>query len=44
MSEKTTAIRFINSDYKTLFFLPDGGRIRITFPNRKQLDAEQRKV
>lgn len=28
-------IRFINSDYKTLFHLPDGGRIRITYPDRK---------
>lgn len=27
-------IRFINSDYKTLFCLPDGGRIRITYPDR----------
>ena len=28
-------IRFINSDYKTLFHLPDGGRIRITYPDRE---------
>lgn len=31
-------IRFINSDYQTLFFLPDGGRIRITYPNGKQVE------
>lgn len=31
-------IRFINSGYKTLFHLPDGGRIRITYPNGKQID------
>lgn len=36
--EKKKYIRFINSDYKTLFYLPDGGRIRITYPNGKQLD------
>ena len=28
-------IRFINSDYQTLFYLPDGGRIRITYPDRE---------
>ena len=28
-------IRFINSDYQTLFHLPDGGRIRITYPDRE---------
>ena len=28
-------IRFISSDYKTLFHLPDGGRIRITYPDRE---------
>jgi len=37
MSEKNY-IRFINSDYKTLFFLPDGGRIRITCSDGKQID------
>ena len=37
MSEKKY-IRFINSDYKTLFHLPDGGRIRITYPDGKQVD------
>ena len=31
-------IRFINSDYKTLFHLPDGGRIRITYPDREPAD------
>ena len=31
-------IRFINSDYKTLFHLPDGGRIRITRPGGQQLE------
>lgn len=31
-------IRFISSDYKTLFYLPDGGRIRITYSDGKQDD------
>ena len=31
-------IHFINSDYKPLFYLPDGGRIRITYPDGRQLD------
>ena len=31
-------IRFINSDYKTLFHLPDGGRVRIIYPDGEQLD------
>ena len=31
-------IRFINSDYKTLFHLPDGGRVRITYPDGKSVD------
>ena len=31
-------IRFINSDYKTLFYLPDGGRIRITHSDGEQVD------
>ena len=34
MSEKKY-IRFINSDYETLFHIPDGGRIRITYPDRE---------
>ena len=37
MSEKKH-IRFINSGYQTLFHLPDGGRIRITYPDGKQID------
>ncbi len=37
MSEKKY-IRFINSDYKTLFHLPDGGRIRITYPDGEPVD------
>ena len=37
--EEKKYIRFINSDYKTLFHLPDGGRIRITCPGREP--AEQ---
>ena len=37
MSEKKY-IRFINSDYQTLFHLPDGGRIRITYPDREPAD------
>lgn len=38
MPEKKKYIRFINSDYKTLFFLPDGGRIRITRSDGEQFD------
>ena len=38
MSEKKKYIRFIDSDYKTLFHLPDGGRIRITYPDGEQRD------
>lgn len=30
-------IRFINSDYETLFHLPDGGRIRLNFPDGGQV-------
>ena len=30
MSDKT--IRFIDSDYKELFRIPDGGSIRIVYP------------
>lgn len=36
MAENKKYILFINSDYKTLFYLPDGGRIRITYPDRRQ--------
>lgn len=32
-------IRFINSDYKTLFHLPDGGRIRLTHFDGKHHDC-----
>lgn len=28
-------IRFINSDYQTLFYLPNGGSIEVELPNRK---------
>jgi len=38
VSEEKKYIRFIDSDYKTLFFLPDGGRIRITHRDGKQFD------
>ena len=38
MPEKKKYIRFINSDYKTLFHLPDGGRIRLTRSDGKQVD------
>ena len=31
-------ILFINSDFQTLFYLPDGGRIRITSPDGRQAD------
>ena len=31
-------IRFISSHYKTLFYLPDGGRIRNTYSYGKQDD------
>jgi len=37
MSQKKY-IRFINSDYQTLFHLPDGGRIRLTLPDGTQRD------
>lgn len=37
MSEKKY-IRFINSDYKTLFHLPDGGRVRVIYPDGRQAD------
>lgn len=30
MANEKKYIKFINSDYKTLFYLPDGGRIQIT--------------
>lgn len=36
--EKKKYIRFINSDYKTMFHLPDGGRVRITYPDGRQAD------
>ena len=36
--EKKKYIRFINSGYKTLFHLPDGGRVRITYPDGRQTD------
>ncbi len=39
MSEQKKYIWFINSDYKTLFYLPDGGRIRITRTDGKQRDC-----
>lgn len=35
--EKPKTIRFINSDYKTLFTIPDGGSITITYPDGEQL-------
>lgn len=38
MADKKKYIWFINSSYKTLFHLPDGGRIRITYPDGKQID------
>ena len=38
MAENKKYIQFINSDYKTLFYLPDGGRIRLTYPGGKQRD------
>lgn len=37
MSDKKY-IRFIDSDYNTLFHLPDGGHIRITHSDGKQFD------
>ena len=36
--EKKKYIRFINSDYKTMFHLPDGGHVRITYPDGRQTD------
>ena len=38
MSGKKKYIHFINSDYKTLFYLPDEGRIRITYSKERQVD------
>ncbi|MCX4373868.1 MAG: hypothetical protein OSJ58_19035, partial [Dysosmobacter sp.] len=35
---KKKYIRFINSDYKTLFHLPDGGRVRIIYPDGRRAD------
>lgn len=32
MSNNNKTIRFIDSDYKTLFNIPDGGSIKITYP------------
>ena len=37
MAEKKH-IRFVNSNEQTLFNLPDGGRIRITYPDREPAD------
>lgn len=33
MDEKDRSIRFINSDYDTLFKIPDGGTIEVQFPD-----------
>lgn len=38
MPEKKKYIRFIDSEYNTLFHLPDGGRIRITHSDGEQSD------
>ena len=35
MEEKDHSIRFINSDYDTLFRIPDGGIVEVQFPDRK---------
>ena len=34
---KDKTIRFINSNYKELFTIPDGGSITITYPDGEQL-------
>ena len=34
MDQKEHSIRFINSNYDTLFRIPDGGTVEIQFPNR----------
>ena len=34
MDEKEHSIRFINSNYDTLFRIPDGGTVEIRFPDR----------
>ena len=31
-------IRFIDSNYKTMFYLPDGGRIRLTLSDGERVD------
>ena len=38
MSDKKKYIRFIDSNYNTLFHLPDGGHIRITYPDGEKRD------
>lgn len=42
--EEKNYIKFIDSDYKVLFYLPDGGRIRITHTDGKQFDRVCRYV
>lgn len=42
--EKKNYIKFIDSDYKVLFYIPDGGRIRITHTDGKQFDRVCRYV
>lgn len=34
MDEKDHSIRFINSNYDTLFHIPDGGIVEVRFPDR----------
>ena len=34
MDEKDHSIRFINSNYDTLFRIPDGGIVEVRFPDR----------
>lgn len=38
MPEKKKYIRFVDTEYKVLFHLPDGGRIRITHSDGKHFD------
>ncbi|MDE6954408.1 MAG: hypothetical protein K2P18_01395 [Oscillospiraceae bacterium] len=38
LSEQKKYIKFIDSGYKVLFYIPDGGRIRITHTDGKQFD------
>ena len=44
MKEAEKGIRFIDPDYNELFKLPDGGKIRITFPDGEAVERECRYI